>query len=76
MTWIGGAKAATTWQSDTVEVAKVAASLAWKAALARIAWLVSSTPRMSSVVEFDTTDGSLAVACDRVTDWLTYGLRQ
>jgi hypothetical protein len=74
MTWIGGAKAATTWQSDTVEVAKVAASLAWKAALARIAWLVllfSSTPRMTSVVEFDTTDGSLAVACDRVTDWLT-----
>jgi len=40
MTWIGGAKTATTWQSDTVEVAKVAASLAWKAALARIAWLV------------------------------------
>jgi hypothetical protein len=40
MNWIGGAKAATTWQSDTVEVAKVAASLAWKAALARIAWLV------------------------------------
>jgi hypothetical protein len=31
---------------------------------------------MTSVVEFDTTDGSLAVACDRVTDWLTYGLRQ
>ena len=28
---------------------------------------------MTSVVEFDTTDGSLAVACDRVTDWLTYG---
>jgi hypothetical protein len=27
---------------------------------------------MTSVVEFDTTDGSLAVACDRVTDWLTY----
>jgi hypothetical protein len=31
---------------------------------------------MTSVVEFDTTDGSLAVACDRVTDWLTYELRQ
>ena len=27
---------------------------------------------MTSVVEFDTTDASLAVACDRVTDWLTY----